>query len=119
MTAVIIILTILVLVGATVGILFATGTIKVHHNKENTAQDEQDSLPARIKPPTPDCAPDGSNTIAPQPFKVGYVADPRHITANNCSNKPGPSYSIQQPYVKYGGEKMPKDCLCTEFVQAP
>lgn len=54
--------------------------------------------------------------IFPHDRKVGLIKGEKWRSANLCNDKV--LYPIQQLEVDYG-TKMPKNCPCTEFVQAP
>ena len=54
--------------------------------------------------------------ILPQEFKIGLIKQDKPHFMNNCN--PDVLYPINGLGPDYGW-KMPKDCRCTEFVQAP
>lgn len=56
------------------------------------------------------------NYIIPAEFKVGLIKQDKPVYMNNCN--PDVLYPINGLGPDYGW-KMPKDCRCTEFVQAP
>ena len=110
-SSIVILSSILVLAGIGIGLYFL---IRKKHSSNN-------SNDLTTGDNSPICSEDGSNTINPAVFEVGMISEKRHRNANVCSNKPGPSYSIQQPYVDYGDKKqrLSSNCLCTEFISPP
>lgn len=60
--------------------------------------------------------PSNDSYILPAEFKIGLIKQNKPIFMNNCN--PNVLYPINGLGPDYGW-KMPKDCRCTEFVQAP
>jgi hypothetical protein len=60
--------------------------------------------------------PPNENYILPQEFKVGLIWQEKPVFMNNCN--PGVLYPINGLGPDYG-TKMPSNCPCAEFVQAP
>jgi hypothetical protein len=104
----------------TVSILFAAGVFNSgkHTSNTNTAKANEigtgldDPVEVRKKYGIPP----NDNYILPAEFKVGLVKQDKPHFMNNCN--PDVLYPINGLSPDYGW-KMPKDCRCTEFVQAP
>jgi hypothetical protein len=79
-----------------------------------TRKTKKGNPPTKINPP--DVVKNNQNFILPQEFKVGLVKQSPMVYMNNCS--PNVLYPINGLGPDYGW-KMPKNCRCTEFVQAP
>lgn len=76
---------------------------------KNSDLDDPDEIRKKYNlPPT--------NYILPAEFSLGFLEQDKPKFMNNCS--PNVLYPIQGLGPDYGW-KMPKDCRCTEFVQAP
>lgn len=78
-------LIILILVGATVGILAITGAFNTSSSNKN----KQSPKPPESQQPY----------INPQPFKTGYLKDSPQPLADVCNKN---MYPINPPYVDYG-----------------
>lgn len=117
--AALLILGIIVVLGVlTVASLLFTGVIKIGKKKNNNATAAGGNKYSH-DPTKKDCGPDGTNTIAPKPFKTGFVQKSPQPTANVCSRDDKFRYAINLPFADYGLPEISDDCLCVEFVQAP
>ena len=105
----------------TLTILFSAGIFKKNNNKsELTADNKTEQIgskpanPAEIRKKYD--IPQDVNYLLPAEFRVGLLKQDKPYFMNNCN--PEVLYPIQGLGPDYGW-KMPKDCRCTEFVQAP
>jgi hypothetical protein len=97
--------------------LFASGVLKIpgSSSSSKTAKD-----PGLTRPDA---------FIKPTPFKAGYIKNSPQKLANLCKDDYGGvknlgdfnniKYPINPVYVDYGGKKIPDDCKCLQFIQAP
>ena len=104
-------------------ILFATDVLKIPGSSKGSNSSSKSSNLASLNPTRDD------TTIAPAPFRTGFIKDSPQKLANLCQNDyssvknsadfNNAKYPINPLYVNYGGKPFPEDCKCTEFIQAP
>lgn len=101
---------------ATVVILFATGVFKKDKKSKTSSELADSQLDNPVEVRKKYGIPPDSNYILPAEFKIGLIKQNKPHFMNNCN--PDVLYPINGLGPDYGW-KMPKDCRCTEFVQAP
>lgn len=98
----------------TIVVLISLGVFKRKKPTTNDSQSNLDNPDDEIRRKYG--IPKNDNYILPAEFNVGLIKQKKPTFMNNCN--PGVLYPINGLGPDYGW-KMPKDCRCTEFVQAP
>jgi hypothetical protein len=107
----------------TVAILFGIGAFNKGNTSSNVSpKNTSETKVLGVEPDNPKEVrkkyniPPNDNYILPQEFKIGLIKQDKPYFMNNCN--PNVLYPINGLGPDYGW-KMPDNCPCTEFVQAP